>query len=76
MCLSPITLICYNITYWKTPITILCVHYIFYIYRLAESKKEVANQYYSQKQYKKALIGYNEVIGKYSKILYIVYFKQ
>jgi len=37
---------------------------------LAESKKEVANQYYSQKQYKKALIGYNEAIGKYSKILY------
>ncbi|KYN11879.1 PREDICTED: dnaJ homolog subfamily C member 7 isoform X1 [Trachymyrmex cornetzi] len=29
---------------------------------LAESKKKVANQYYSQKQYKKALVGYNEVI--------------
>ncbi|KAL6447496.1 hypothetical protein ACFW04_000011 [Cataglyphis niger] len=33
------------------------------IIELAESKKEVANQYYSQKQYKKALIGYNEVIA-------------
>jgi len=39
---------------------------IYYIYRLAESKKEIANQHYSQKQYKKALVGYNEVIGKYS----------
>lgn len=52
----------------------MCILYIF-IYRLAESKKEVANQYYSQKQYKKALIGYNEAIGKYFKILYF-YFKQ
>ncbi|XP_012058088.1 PREDICTED: dnaJ homolog subfamily C member 7 [Atta cephalotes] len=30
---------------------------------LAESKKKVANQHYSQKQYKKALVGYNEVIA-------------
>ncbi|KAI4490062.1 PREDICTED: dnaJ homolog subfamily C member 7 [Polistes canadensis] len=29
---------------------------------LAEAKKEIANQYYSLKQYKKALTGYNEVI--------------
>lgn len=36
------------------------------VYRLAESKKEAANQYYSQKQYKKALTGYNEVIGECS----------
>jgi len=31
---------------------------------VAELKKEAANQYYSQKQYKKALVGYNEVIGE------------
>ncbi|KAL0102585.1 hypothetical protein PUN28_018113 [Cardiocondyla obscurior] len=31
--------------------------------KLAETKKETANQYYSQKQYKKALVGYNEVIA-------------
>ncbi|XP_011638959.1 LOW QUALITY PROTEIN: dnaJ homolog subfamily C member 7 [Pogonomyrmex barbatus] len=33
------------------------------IKELAEEKKEAANQFYVQKLYKKALIGYNEVIG-------------
>ncbi|XP_012227173.1 dnaJ homolog subfamily C member 7 isoform X1 [Linepithema humile] len=33
------------------------------IQKSAESKKETANQYYSQKQYKKALTGYSEAIA-------------
>jgi hypothetical protein len=32
---------------------------------LAELKKEQANQLYSAKQYKHALIGYNKAIGEY-----------
>lgn len=45
---------------------------LFYscVYRIAESKKELANQYYSLKQYKKALVVYNEVLSKYSILLY------
>jgi len=39
------------------------MHHLYLFYRFAESKKEVANRYYSQKQYKKALIGYNEAVG-------------
>lgn len=43
--------------------------YIYSVYALAESKKETANQYYSLKQYKKALVGYNEVICTYQELL-------
>lgn len=39
------------------------------ITELAESKKDVANQYYIQKQYKKALIGYNEIIAMCPNVL-------
>ncbi|KAK2575107.1 hypothetical protein KPH14_008833 [Odynerus spinipes] len=35
---------------------------------MAEEKKEIANQYYSLKQYKKALNGYNEVIAMCSNV--------
>lgn len=40
-------------------------NFTYQFFRLAELKKEQANQLYSAKQYKQALIIYNEVIGKY-----------
>jgi len=46
------------------------MHHLYLFYRWAESKKEIANRYYSQKLYKKALIGYNEVVGN---ILHCIY---
>lgn len=33
-------------------------------FRLAELKKEEANKFYATKEYKKALVGYSEAIGK------------
>ena len=33
-------------------------------YRLAEIKKEEANKFYAAKNYKQALVGYNEAISK------------
>lgn len=48
----------------------LLTYDLYLSYRIAESKKEVANRFYAKKQYKKALAGYNEVIGKYCALLY------
>jgi len=50
----------------------LLMHHLHLFCRFAESKKEVANRYYSQKQYKKALIGYNEAVGN-TLYIYIYY---
>lgn len=36
----------------------------YYSYRMAELKKEEANKFYNTKQYDKALVLYNEVIGQ------------